>query len=52
MKIERKSPIKAAPLRPPGQSIADRQSELLHDLLLGPLLLCASFGPLTALEWF
>lgn len=51
MKTEKKSPLKSAPLRLPGQSIADRQSELLHDLLLGPLMLCASFGPVAAVEW-
>lgn len=51
MKTEKKSPLKSAPLRLPGQSIQDRQIELLNDRLVAPAFLIAFFLGITIFEW-
>jgi hypothetical protein len=51
MNIEKKSPLKSAPLRSAGQSIQDRQIELLNDKLVAPAFLIAFFLGITLFEW-
>jgi len=50
MKIEKKSPLKSAPLRSAGQSIQERQIELADEVLLGPLVFFAFFFGITLFE--
>ena len=51
-KTETKSPLKARPLRLPGQSIDDELNEYFLDKLLFPYILATMFWLITGLEWW
>ena len=51
MKLKKKSPITDAPLRSAGQSITERQWDIVEKKLFWPLMFAAVFGPVTLLEW-
>jgi len=51
MKSGKKSPITGAPLRTAGQSITDRQWEIVESRLFWPLMFAAAMFPATITEW-
>jgi hypothetical protein len=51
MRSDKKSPIKSAPLRSAGQSIAEQQVNLLESVVFWPLMIWIAWVPLTVLEW-
>lgn len=52
MKKEKKSPLKASPLRSPGQSIQDEINDFIDDKVLFPYLVAMIFCVLAMYEWF
>jgi hypothetical protein len=46
-----KSPLKAKPVRQPGQSLGERRLELFEDYVLFPVLFCAVFFIVAFLRW-
>jgi hypothetical protein len=51
MKKEKRSPLRVAPLRYPGQSIAERRRELVADRVLQPMIYPAIFVLIAGLEY-
>ncbi len=46
-----RSPLKAKPMRQPGQSLGERRRDLFEDYLLFPVLLAATFGVMALMRW-
>lgn len=46
-----KSPLKAKPMRQPGQSLGERRLELFEDYLLFPMLIATVFGVMALMRW-
>jgi hypothetical protein len=51
MTKERRSPLKAKPLRNPGQSLDEQIHDLISDYALGPAVFALFLVLLAALEW-
>jgi len=52
MKPKKKSPLKAKPLRNPGQSLDEQRQNLASDKVMEPLMYVAFMIILTGLEWW
>ena len=52
MKMETKSPLKAAPLRTPGQSVQDEINDFIDDKLIPYILGAVIFSVIAAYEWY
>jgi membrane protein YdbS with pleckstrin-like domain len=52
MKPKKRSPIKAKPLRNPGQSLDEQRVDLAYDKVLGPFMVALFMVVLAGLEWW